>query len=123
MTSDGEPDIPQNLLDANPIVAFHWVLFRPVKVCQRTRWLPAKMPMRGSTIRIVYGRGIRATPIMEEGTMRRYLMAFLICWLSLNVSPAQAKTEPAQTSSLCRIETTNYKGWSAEQLSNQWLQL
>jgi hypothetical protein len=33
VTSDGEPDIPQNLLDANSIVSFDWVLFRPVKVC------------------------------------------------------------------------------------------
>lgn len=32
VTSYGEPDIPQNLLDANSIVSFHCFLFRTVKV-------------------------------------------------------------------------------------------
>jgi hypothetical protein len=64
-----------------------------------------------------------AAPIKKEGTMRRYVLAFLICWLNLNVSLAQGKAEPKRPSSSCRIEATNYKGWSAEQMSNHWLQL
>jgi hypothetical protein len=64
-----------------------------------------------------------AAPIKEEGTMLRHVLAFLVCCLNLNVLYAQAKAEPSPTSSSCRVEATNYKGWSAEQLSNQWLQL
>ena len=55
--------------------------------------------------------------------MRRYAVAFLICGLNLNVSLVRAKAEPSQPSSLCRIEATNYKGWSAQELSNRWLKL
>jgi len=55
--------------------------------------------------------------------MRRCFMVFLICWVHLNISSAQAKTEPGQPSAPCRVEATNYKGWSAQQLSNHWLQL
>ncbi|MGA8440674.1 MAG: hypothetical protein WB762_27900 [Candidatus Sulfotelmatobacter sp.] len=62
-------------------------------------------------------------PVEEEGTMRSYLVAWLFCWLSLSVSPAQAKARPSLPSSPCRIEATNFKGWSAEQLSNGWLKL
>ncbi len=54
--------------------------------------------------------------------MRRYLVALLICW-SLNVALAQAKVEPSQANSACSVEAVNYKGWSAEQLSNHWLKL
>ncbi len=55
--------------------------------------------------------------------MRRCLVGFLICWLNLNISSAQTKTEPSQASASCRVEATNYKGWSAEELSNRWLKL
>lgn len=55
--------------------------------------------------------------------MRHYVVALLVCWLNLNVSLVQAKAEASQPSSPCRIEATNYKGWSGEQLSNHWLQL
>ena len=81
------------------------------------------MPMRGLQIRIVQGRGIMAAPIKEEETMRRYVVVLFICWMNLNVSSAQAKAEPSQSSGPCRIEATNYKGWSAEQVSNRWLKL
>jgi hypothetical protein len=70
-----------------------------------------------------HGSKIRAAPIKEEDTMRRYLVGVLICWLNLNILSAQANAEPNQPSSSCTIEATNYKGWSAEQLSNHWLQL
>jgi hypothetical protein len=64
-----------------------------------------------------------AMPIKEEGTMRCYAVALLICWLNLNVSSAQTTDEPSQPSSSCRVEATSYKGWSAEQLSNRWVKL
>jgi hypothetical protein len=43
--------------------------------------------------------------------------------LKLNVAQAQAKPELGQASSPCRIEATDYKGWSAEQMSNHWLKV
>jgi hypothetical protein len=55
--------------------------------------------------------------------MRRFAVGLLLWLLNLNFSSAQAKTEPSQPSSSCRIEATNYKGWSAEELSNRWLKL
>jgi hypothetical protein len=55
--------------------------------------------------------------------MWRFVLALLICWLDLNVAHAQAKAEPSQPSSSCRVEATDYKGWGAEQLSNRWLKL
>ncbi len=55
--------------------------------------------------------------------MRRFVLALFICWSNLNVAHAQAKAEPSQPSSSCRVEAMNYKGWGAEQLSNRWLKL
>ncbi len=55
--------------------------------------------------------------------MRRYATVLLICWLNLTVSSAHAKAEPIQPELSCRIEAVNYKGWSAEQISNRWLKL
>jgi len=51
--------------------------------------------------------------------MRRYVVALSICWLTLNVAQAEAES----SSLSCHVETTNYKGWSAEQLSNHWVKL
>jgi hypothetical protein len=64
-----------------------------------------------------------AARAQEEGMMRRFAAALLLCLLNPSVSPAQAKPEPSQTSSSCRVEPTNYKGWSAQELSNRWLKL
>jgi hypothetical protein len=66
-------------------------------------------------------------------TMRR-VMAFLsqksvpIVILAASVQGmvfAQVATEPATNNSvtLCRVETTDYKGWKAQQLSNHWVKL
>ncbi len=55
--------------------------------------------------------------------MRRFAVALLLWLLNLNVASAQAKAEPNQPSSSCRVEATNYKGWSAQELSNRWLKL
>jgi hypothetical protein len=55
--------------------------------------------------------------------MRRFAMALLLWFLILHVAPAQVAGEPNQPSSSCRIEATNYKGWSAQQLSNRWVTL
>jgi len=64
-----------------------------------------------------------AARIQKEGMMRRYAIALLLWLLNVNGAPAQAKGEPSQPSSSCRIEAANYKGWSAEELSNHWLKL
>ncbi len=64
-----------------------------------------------------------AARIQEEGMMRRFAVALLLCLLNPNVSPAQAKLDPSQTSPSCRVEPMNYKGWSVQELSNQWLKL
>ena len=64
-----------------------------------------------------------AARIREEDTMRHGAIILLLWLLNLNVAPAQAKAEPSQPSSSCRVEATNYKGWSAQELSNRWLKL
>jgi hypothetical protein len=58
-----------------------------------------------------------------EGMMRRFAVILLSCFLNLYVARAQTTGQPAQPNSSCRIESTNYKGWSAQQLSNRWLKL
>ena len=55
-----------------------------------------------------------AARIQEEEMMRRFAVALLVWLLNLNVASAQAKAEPSQPSSSCRVEATNYKGWSAQ---------
>jgi hypothetical protein len=55
--------------------------------------------------------------------MRRFAMVLLLWLLNLNFAAAQAKSETSQPSSSCRVEAANYKGWSAQELSNQWLKL
>jgi hypothetical protein len=61
--------------------------------------------------------------VPSEGMMR-YFAGMLLSWfLTLNVAPAQATGRPSQPDSSCRIEATNYKGWSAQQLSNRWVKL
>jgi hypothetical protein len=55
--------------------------------------------------------------------MRRCAIVLLSCFLNLNVAPAQTAGAPNQPGSSCRVEATNYKGWSAQQISNHWVQL
>jgi hypothetical protein len=59
----------------------------------------------------------------EEDMMRHYAVALLFWLLSLNAAFAQAKPETTQPSSSCHVEAMNYKGWSAQALSNRWLKL
>jgi hypothetical protein len=61
--------------------------------------------------------------MQSEGMMRRFAAVFLFLFLSMNVAFAQAGGERNQASSQCRIEATNYKGWSAQQLYNRWVNL
>jgi hypothetical protein len=58
-----------------------------------------------------------------EGMMRRFAVVFLLGVLNVNVTPAQAAGQPNQPGPSCSVEATNYKGWSAQQLSNRWVQL
>ena len=55
--------------------------------------------------------------------MRSFAIVLLSCFLNLNLALAQAAGQPNQPASSCRVEATNYKGWSAQQLSNRWVQL
>jgi hypothetical protein len=55
--------------------------------------------------------------------MRRFAAILLFWFLNLNIVPAQAKGQSTQLDSSCRIEAMNYKGWSAQELSNRWLKL
>ena len=64
-----------------------------------------------------------AARIQEEEIMRRFAVAVLVWLLNMNLAPAQAKGEPSPASSSCGVEATNYKGWSAHELSNRWLKL
>jgi len=51
----------------------------------------------------------------NEGLMRNVTLVLLFWSLNLSFVAAQ--------SSSCRIEATNYKGWSAQQISNRWVTL
>ena len=55
--------------------------------------------------------------------MRRVALVVLFWFLNLTVAPAQNAGVANQPSSPCRIEAANYKGWSAQQLSNRWVKL
>jgi len=55
--------------------------------------------------------------------MRRFAVVLLLCFLNLNVASALAPGEPDQPKSSCRVEATNYRGWTAQQLSNRWVTL
>jgi len=56
--------------------------------------------------------------------MRCCAMVLLSWFLNLNVAPAQAAAgQPNQPGSSCSVEATDYKGWSAQQLSNRWVKL
>ena len=48
--------------------------------------------------------------------------AFLVSYITLNLIHAQASVAPTAATG-CRIEAVNYKGWSAQQMSNRWVQL
>ena len=58
-----------------------------------------------------------------EGMMRRFAVVLLSWFLNLNVAPAQATGQTPQPDSSCLVEATNYKGWSAQQISNRWVKL
>jgi hypothetical protein len=64
-----------------------------------------------------------ASLIEDEGMMRRFAVALLFLLLNPKLARAQAAVDPGQPSSSCRIEATNYEGWSAEQVSNRWVKL
>ena len=55
--------------------------------------------------------------------MRRLAVVFLgvFCGLSAAAQTSSEATSPAATG--CRVEAVDYKRWSAEQVSNRWVQL
>jgi len=54
--------------------------------------------------------------------MRPAVRALLLVLATTVAAQAQAPAKP-QSAATCRIETVNYKGWNAQQLSNRWVQL
>lgn len=50
------------------------------------------------------------------------VLVFFLASLTAAAAQAQGQTK-LQTSETCRIESVNYKGWNAQQLSNRWVQL
>jgi len=60
--------------------------------------------------------------VEEEGVIRLFAV-ILFLYLNLNVASAQAPSESGQPNPPCRVEAANYKGWSAQQLSNRWVTL
>jgi hypothetical protein len=64
-----------------------------------------------------------ASQIEGEDRMRRFALVLLVCLVNLNFASAQTAGQPNQSESSCRIEAANYKGWSAQQLSNRWVKL
>src|ERR1700685_3359008 len=80
------------------------------------------MPLHGFQNSVVRGIRNQRSAIQREGTMWRYAPTFLIC-RNRKVSSAQSKVVPDQPVSSCRVEAMNYKGWSAQQISNRWLKL
>jgi hypothetical protein len=55
--------------------------------------------------------------------MRRFAVAWFLLLLNPNAASAGSTPDKGAQSSSCRVEAVNYKGWSAEQLSNRWLKL
>ena len=54
--------------------------------------------------------------------VRHFSTLLLFSGLGMQLGLAQSTSGPSQAAS-CRIESTDYKGWHAEQLSNRWVQL
>jgi hypothetical protein len=55
--------------------------------------------------------------------MRGLAIVFLSGCLNVSGAVAQSTDLPNQPGSFCSVEATNYKGWSAQQISNRWIKL
>ena len=56
--------------------------------------------------------------------MRRLAVVFLVGSCGLRLAGAQTSTQSTSPATMgCRVEAVDYKGWSAQQISNRWLQL
>src|SRR6476660_512823 len=54
--------------------------------------------------------------------VRHVSTLLLFSGLGIQLGLAQSTSGPSQPAS-CRIESTDYKGWHAQQVSNRWVQL
>jgi hypothetical protein len=54
---------------------------------------------------------------------RRVAGIVLMCWVGLQPTGAQLQNGTPQGSAECRVETVDFKGWHAQQISNRWVQL
>ena len=55
--------------------------------------------------------------------VRFVAVIFFLGWIGLKTASAQLQSGTSQANSECRVETVDYKGWQAQQLSNRWVQL
>lgn len=56
--------------------------------------------------------------------LRTFVLILILSPIGLTPVNAQTKDESSQPASPdCRVEAVNYRGWNAQQLSNQWVQL
>ena len=55
---------------------------------------------------------------------RRFSTLLLFGGLVMHLALAQTTSGPSQPANgSCRVESTDYKGWHAQQVSNRWVQL
>jgi hypothetical protein len=59
----------------------------------------------------------------SASVLRFVMMICLIFWGGLRAARAQIQNADSQASTACRVESMDYKGWHAQQLSNRWVQL
>ena len=60
----------------------------------------------------------------KTSIIRHIFGLLLIGGLGASIAVAQNKTESRSPANLpCRVEPVDYKGWQAQQISNQWVQL
>jgi len=77
------------------------------------------------SMRVRFQKGATmARKFRPTNLMRDLVMFFFFISMGLEMAYAQANGSPKPSApSDCRVETVDYKGWHAQQLSNRWVQL
>jgi len=73
---------------------------------------------------VLHGWAERSVNLARQIVKAVFMMAVLLG--AAKTPPAVAQTTPQAKSGgdvACHVETIDYKGWKAEQISNQWVQL
>jgi len=55
--------------------------------------------------------------------MRYFSLVVLLCFINPNLVAAQTARGPETAKPACHIQAGNYKGWSAQEVSNRWVSL